>query len=77
LAREEVRTVWETNVFGVLAVYQAMLPLLGEAPQARIINVSGILSLSVKRTFYLGNSHTGGFERERKIKKHPVPYPLL
>ncbi len=25
---DEVRTVWETNVFGVLAVYQAMLPLL-------------------------------------------------
>src|ERR1700684_249821 len=24
---DEVRAVWETNVFGVLAVYQAMLPL--------------------------------------------------
>ena len=29
---DEVRAVWETNVFGVLAVYQAMLPLLREAP---------------------------------------------
>src|ERR1700727_3488794 len=37
---DEVRTVWETNVFGVLAVYQAMLPLLRESPDARIINVS-------------------------------------
>ncbi len=37
---DEVRTVWETNVFGVLAVYQAMLPLLRQAPQARIVNVS-------------------------------------
>ena len=36
----EVRTIWETNVFGVLAVYQAMLPLLREAPAARIVNVS-------------------------------------
>src|SRR3984957_15558140 len=27
---DEVRTVWETNVFGVLAVYQALLPLLRE-----------------------------------------------
>jgi NAD(P)-dependent dehydrogenase (short-subunit alcohol dehydrogenase family) len=27
---DEVRAVWETNVFGVLAVYQAMLPLLRE-----------------------------------------------
>ncbi len=37
---DEVRTIWETNVFGVLAVYQAMLPLLREAPAARIVNVS-------------------------------------
>ena len=37
---DEMRAVWETNVFGVLAVYQAMLPLLREAPQARIVNVS-------------------------------------
>src|SRR5258707_1232963 len=28
---DEVRTVWETNVFGVLAIYQAMLPLLRES----------------------------------------------
>lgn len=35
-----MRVVWETNVFGVLAVYQAMLPLLREAPAARIVNVS-------------------------------------
>ena len=37
---EEVRAVFETNVFGVLAVTQAMLPLLREAPAARIVNVS-------------------------------------
>ena len=37
---DEVRTVWETNVFGVLAVYQAMLPLLRESSDARIIIVS-------------------------------------
>ncbi len=37
---DEVRAVWETNVFGVLAVYQAMLPLLRGAPAARIVNVS-------------------------------------
>ncbi len=37
---DEVRAVWETNVFGVLAVYQAMLPLLRAAPAARIVNVS-------------------------------------
>jgi len=45
---DEVRAVWETNVFGVLAVYQAMLPLLRESSDARIVNVSsGVGSLSV------------------------------
>jgi NAD(P)-dependent dehydrogenase (short-subunit alcohol dehydrogenase family) len=44
---DEMRAVWETNVFGVLAIYQAMLPLLREAPQARIVNVSsGVGSLT-------------------------------
>ena len=37
---DEVRAVWETNVFGVLAVHQAMLPLLRESSDARIVNVS-------------------------------------
>ena len=37
---DEVRAIWETNVFGVLAVYQAMLPLLRESTDARIVNVS-------------------------------------
>lgn len=36
----EVRAVFETNVFGVIAVTQAMLPLLRKAPAARIVNVS-------------------------------------
>ena len=44
---DEVRTVFETNVFGVLAITQAMLPLLREAPAARIVNVSsGVGSLT-------------------------------
>jgi NAD(P)-dependent dehydrogenase (short-subunit alcohol dehydrogenase family) len=43
----EMRAVWDTNVFGVLAVYQAMLPLLREAPAGRIVNVSsGVGSLT-------------------------------
>ena len=36
----ELRAVFETNVFGVVAVTQALLPLLREAPAARIVNVS-------------------------------------
>jgi len=42
-----VREVFETNVFGVIAVTQAMLPLLRAAPEARIVNVtSGLGSLT-------------------------------
>jgi NAD(P)-dependent dehydrogenase (short-subunit alcohol dehydrogenase family) len=37
---DEVRAVFETNVFGVIAVTQAMLPLLREASAGRIVNVS-------------------------------------
>jgi NAD(P)-dependent dehydrogenase (short-subunit alcohol dehydrogenase family) len=37
---DEVRAVFETNVFGVITVTQAMLPLLREASAARIVNVS-------------------------------------
>jgi len=37
---DEIHTVFETNVFGVIAVTQAMLPLLREAPAARIVNVA-------------------------------------
>ena len=35
----DVRGVFETNVFGVIAVTQAMLPLLLEAPAGRIVNI--------------------------------------
>lgn len=51
---DEVRAVWETNVFGVLAVYQAMLPLLRESSDARIVNVSsavGSLTMNADPAF--------------------------
>ena len=51
---DEVRAVFETNVFGVVAVTQALLPLLREAPAARIVNVSsalGSLTLNTDPTF--------------------------
>ena len=35
-----LREVYETNVFGVVTVTNAMLPLLRRAPAARIVNVS-------------------------------------
>ena len=39
-ALDAMRAVYETNVFGVVAVTNAMLPLLRRAPAARIVNVS-------------------------------------
>jgi NAD(P)-dependent dehydrogenase (short-subunit alcohol dehydrogenase family) len=44
---DEVRAVWETNVFGVIAITQVALPLLRKSPAARIVNVSsGLGSLT-------------------------------
>lgn len=44
---DEIRAVWEVNVFGVVAVYQAMLPLLRKGVDPRIVNVSsGLGSLT-------------------------------
>lgn len=36
---DNIRGVFETNVFGPIAVTQAMLPLLREAPAGRIVNL--------------------------------------
>jgi NAD(P)-dependent dehydrogenase (short-subunit alcohol dehydrogenase family) len=38
-----IREVFETNVFGVIAVTEAMLPLLREGPAGRIVNMSSSL----------------------------------
>jgi NAD(P)-dependent dehydrogenase (short-subunit alcohol dehydrogenase family) len=47
ISLDEVRTVWETNVFGVIAVTNAALPLLRKSSAARIVNVSsGLGSLT-------------------------------
>ncbi|WP_343690905.1 SDR family NAD(P)-dependent oxidoreductase [Chitinophaga sp.] len=54
VALDEVRTIWETNVFGPLAVYQAMLPLLRLSADARIVNVSssvGSMALNADPSF--------------------------
>ncbi|MDP9955027.1 MULTISPECIES: SDR family NAD(P)-dependent oxidoreductase [Chryseobacterium group] len=39
----ELKKVWDTNVFGTLALTQAFLPLLRKAPSARIVTVSSAL----------------------------------
>jgi NAD(P)-dependent dehydrogenase (short-subunit alcohol dehydrogenase family) len=53
-----IRSVYETNVFGVIAVTQAMLPLLREAPAGRIVNIgssSGSLTLNANPEFQYRN----------------------
>ena len=47
----KLRATFETNVFAVVSVTQAMMPLLKKAPAARIVNVSSILgSVSLQAT---------------------------
>lgn len=48
LAATFPKKVWETNVFGTLAVTQAFLPLLRKAEKARIVTVSSVQFLSEK-----------------------------
>jgi NAD(P)-dependent dehydrogenase (short-subunit alcohol dehydrogenase family) len=40
---EQMRRVYETNVFGVVTVTNALLPLLRRADSARIVNVSSVV----------------------------------
>ncbi|WPO89351.1 SDR family NAD(P)-dependent oxidoreductase [Chryseobacterium sp. HR92] len=40
---DELKSVWDTNVFGTLALTQAFLPLLHKAPASRIVTVSSAL----------------------------------
>jgi NAD(P)-dependent dehydrogenase (short-subunit alcohol dehydrogenase family) len=49
----EVKTIYETNVFGVIGTIQAFLPLLRQAPAGRIVNVSsGLGILNSDREFF-------------------------
>ena len=54
ISLDDMRAIWETNVFAVVAVTQAMLPLLRAAPTARIVNVgsgAGSLTLNADPAF--------------------------
>jgi NAD(P)-dependent dehydrogenase (short-subunit alcohol dehydrogenase family) len=44
VTREQFRTVFETNLFGVAGVTQAFLDLLRQSPQPRIVNVSSSMA---------------------------------
>lgn len=64
ISLDDMHAIWNTNVFGVLAVYQAMLPILRNTPDARIINVSsgaGSLTLNSDRDFPLRPLFDAGY----------------
>ncbi|SFW18871.1 SDR family NAD(P)-dependent oxidoreductase [Chitinophaga sancti] len=61
---DDLRAIWETNVFGALAVYQAMLPLLRLSSDARIVNVSsgvGSLTLNADPSFPYRKMYTPAY----------------
>ncbi|HEY3802683.1 MAG TPA: SDR family NAD(P)-dependent oxidoreductase [Kofleriaceae bacterium] len=65
---DEVKAIWETNVFGVLAVYQAMVPLLREAPAGRIVNVSsgvGSLTRAMDPSYGFRRTFTPGYSASK------------
>jgi NAD(P)-dependent dehydrogenase (short-subunit alcohol dehydrogenase family) len=64
ISLDEVRAIWETNVFGALAVYQAMLPLLRESANAHIVNVSsgvGSLTMNANPDFQHRKMYSPGY----------------
>lgn len=58
---DELKAVWETNVFGTLALTQACLPLLQKTTGARIVTVSSALgSLTINSN--PGNPYRSNFD---------------
>ena len=50
---QALRECFEVNLFGVVRVTEAFLPLLQKAPHASIVNVSSSLG-SISKPMYLG-----------------------
>jgi NAD(P)-dependent dehydrogenase (short-subunit alcohol dehydrogenase family) len=64
ISLDDMRAIWETNVFGVLAVYQAMVPILRDTPNSRIVNISsgaGSLTLNSNPEFPLRHLFDAGY----------------
>jgi NAD(P)-dependent dehydrogenase (short-subunit alcohol dehydrogenase family) len=65
---EAVRRVFDTNLFGTLAVTQAMLPLVRKAPAGRIVNVSsglGSLTLNGDPTWEFAQVKRAGYNSSK------------
>ena len=67
----EVKTIYETNVFGVIGTIQAFLPLLRQAPAGRIVNVSsGLGILNSDRKYLLVRRPSWFFPRAIRMSRH-------
>ena len=65
---DEVRAIWETNVFGILAVYQVMLPLLEKSSDPRVVNVSsgvGSLTMNASKEFHYRDFYKPGYSASK------------
>jgi NAD(P)-dependent dehydrogenase (short-subunit alcohol dehydrogenase family) len=65
---DEIRAIWETNVFGVLAVYQVMLPLLENSKDPRIVNVSsgvGSMTLNANKEIHYRAFYKPGYSASK------------
>jgi NAD(P)-dependent dehydrogenase (short-subunit alcohol dehydrogenase family) len=65
---DEVKAIWETNVFGTLSVYQVMLPLLRKSSDARIVNVTsgvGSLATNASKEFHYRNFYGPGYSASK------------
>jgi NAD(P)-dependent dehydrogenase (short-subunit alcohol dehydrogenase family) len=73
----EMRDTYDTNVFGVVRMIHAMLPLLQAASQPRIVNIA-----STTASLTLANDPTTMFGREDTIvamlrRKHPIKFSVF
>jgi NAD(P)-dependent dehydrogenase (short-subunit alcohol dehydrogenase family) len=65
---DDMRRTYETNVFGVVAVTNALLPLLRRSPAARIVNVSsglGSLSLMSDPAFEFADLNNAAYQSSK------------
>jgi NAD(P)-dependent dehydrogenase (short-subunit alcohol dehydrogenase family) len=70
LPMSTLKNVFETNVFGLIAVTQALLPLLRKSPEGRIVNLSsglGSLTLHSDPSSYLYQIKTLAYNSSKSV----------
>jgi NAD(P)-dependent dehydrogenase (short-subunit alcohol dehydrogenase family) len=70
----EMRETFETNVFGVVAVTHAMLPLLRQSPAARIVNISSLRGSLASAIAFNGHPNLGYYTSKTALNAITVQY---